>query len=78
MLAPSWSHGSKFLSALASEDQVVLAPSWSHGSKFVYLKQYPVAGHGWLPRGAMDLNRDPTAEKPDRDGWLPRGAMDLN
>ena len=26
----------------------------------------------------MDLNRDPTAEKPDRDGWLPRGAMDLN
>ena len=54
-----------------------LAPSWSHGSK--YRIQGTLFGfQSWLPRGAMDLNKDAATEAGCEHGWLPRGAMDLN
>ena len=55
VLAPSWSHGSKFELDLRRHDCHALAPSWSHGSKSDRIACDNIVGR-WLPRGAMDLN----------------------
>ena len=78
MLAPSWSHGSKFVESYMIRTERMLAPSWSHGSKYRRPSRDASRSICWLPRGAMDLNIFGSYHLRSDRCWLPRGAMDLN